>query len=176
MSSKNVQYDDDYLDYDGDDGFADYAVTTIDGSPWILIATVVFCCSLYMFLPCVVALLNALDRKRKHKPITEAATNPETDVALQGAGLADSKLLHSGSVIDPSSSVSLEPPLLAYSPLRIVRSLLFARSDAHAVSTPLLPPRIRVRKTHRPVVSFVKSAKRSLPQQMHQRQMRELNL
>jgi hypothetical protein len=125
--SKQLQYDDDYLDYDGDDGFADYEVTTLDGSPWILIATVLFCCSLYLFLPCVVALLNALDRK-KQRSVSAAATptNPEPGVTNPGAGLVDSRLLHSGSVIDPSSSVSLIPPLLRGSTR--LRSLAFAPS------------------------------------------------
>jgi hypothetical protein len=110
--SKQRQYDDDYLDYDGDDGFADYAVTTLDGSPWILIATVVFCCSLYLFLPCVVALLNAWDRKKQLATAASAPTNLEPGVATQRDGLVDSKLLHSGSVVDPSSSVSRVPAML----------------------------------------------------------------
>jgi hypothetical protein len=47
--------------YYGDDGgFSESDVTAVDPGPSIFIGTVIFCVSLYAFLPCVLALL---DRK-----------------------------------------------------------------------------------------------------------------
>jgi hypothetical protein len=169
--SRQLQYDDDYLDYDGDDAFADYAVTTLDGSPWILIATVVFCCSLYLFLPCVIALLNALDR-RKRGTAPALPTNPEPGVVPQGAGLVDSRLLHSGSVIDPSSSVSV---VLPFSRVLYSVDSRATRSNANASSCSCVV-RTRLRKTRHIAVAVIMSARRTLPQQIHRRRMRELNL
>jgi hypothetical protein len=72
-----TQGDDDY--YYGDGSFTDYVVTTLDGSPWILVATALFCCSLYCFLPCVVACLNACDRKKQQDGIAGSCVTLDLD-------------------------------------------------------------------------------------------------
>lgn len=55
----------------GDDGFAGYEITTIDPGSSILIGTVIFCVSLYLFLPCVLTLLERRSCKRKRERLSE---------------------------------------------------------------------------------------------------------
>ena len=62
---------DDYT-YD-DDGFSDYVSTTINPGSSILIATAIFCVSLYFFLPCIVSFLN-----RRKRAKTSAVGSPNT--------------------------------------------------------------------------------------------------
>jgi hypothetical protein len=102
-----AQVDDDY--YYGDGGFTESDITTLDGSPWILIATVVFCCSLYCFLPCVVACLNTFDRKKRQDGTTAASTPDEVFVIPTAVVVEGGQASNAGKLIGTVSLLQALP-------------------------------------------------------------------